>query len=302
MQGISRRGFFQTAGIAAALPALKGTGRAAQATGEADIRVERDIVFGKGGDMDLRLDIYHPAAGSGKRMANIHVHGGGFRGGSKEDAARTAPDLARLGYIGIGIQYRLAGEANWPGQLHDVKAAIRWTRANADRLDIDPDRISVAGYSAGGLMALFAAATGDRPEFEGDGGNAGVGTGIAAAVGFYPATTGGPMSPDADAAARAAANLDNHISGTFAPTLLLHGVADTTIRIESSQELFQKLRDVDVPVELHAFEGAPHVFVSYPEFALATAQLSDLFYDRHVINPRTYPPFSPGGGGGAGGA
>jgi acetyl esterase/lipase len=209
-------------------------------------------------------------------MANIHVHGGGFRSGSKEDAARTAPDLARMGYVGIGIQYRLGGEASWPAQLHDVKAAIRWTRANADRLDIDPERISVAGYSAGGLMTLFAAATADRAEFEGEGGNAGVSTRIAAAVGYYPAASGGPMPPDADPAARAAADLDNYISGDFAPTLLMHGVADTTIRIESSQGLFQKLRDVDVPVELHAFEGAPHVFVTYPEFALATAQLSDL--------------------------
>jgi acetyl esterase/lipase len=269
---------------------------------EVGIEVERDIAFGRGGDVDLRLDISHPVPNTSKRMAILHLHGGGFRAGSKDDTARTAPDLARLGYVGIGVQYRLAQEANWPGQLHDVKAAIRWTRANADRLEIDPDRIAVAGYSAGGLMALFAAATQDLAEFDGDGGTPGVSTRIAACVGFYPATaTPGNMIPsDAGASVRAAADLDSLLSETCAPTLLFHGVADTTIRIESSQELFQKLRDRNVTAEFHAFDGAEHVFVTYPEFALATARLSDLFFDRIVLNPRTFP-FATGGGEGRGG-
>jgi len=56
-----------------------------------------------------------------------------------------------------------------------------------------------------------------------------------------------------------------------------------------------------VPVEFHGFEGVPHVFDSNPEFAVLAAQLADLFMDRHVVNPRTYPPFQAGGGGARGG-
>jgi acetyl esterase/lipase len=76
---------------------------------------------------------------------------------------------------------------------------------------------------------------------------------------------------------------------------------DTTIPIESSQRLVQQLRDASVPVEFHAFEGVPHAFDSNPEFAVLSAQLADLFMDRHVVNPRTYPPFQAGGDGGRGG-
>ena len=63
-------------------------------------------------------------------------------------------------------------------------------------------------------------------------------------------------------------------------------------------ELVQQLQDAKVPVEFHAFEGVPHAFDSNPEFAVLSAQLADLFMDRHVVNPRTYPPFQPGGDGG----
>jgi hypothetical protein len=76
---------------------------------------------------------------------------------------------------------------------------------------------------------------------------------------------------------------------------------DTTIPIESSKRLVQQFQDVQVPVEFHAFEGVPHVFDSNPEFAVLAAQLADFFIDRHVLNPRSYPPFQPGGDGGRGG-
>ena len=302
MKEISRRNFFQTTGLAAAVPALGAIGARAAQVRPPDVRVETDVVFGKGGDMDLRLDIYHPPAGTEKRMATLHVHGGGFAGGSKASVGRTAVFFAGQGYISIGSQYRLSGQARWPAQLHDVKAAIRWVRANADRLNIDAGKIAVAGYSAGGLMALFAAGTQDRTEFDGEGGNPGVSTAISAAVGYYPATStpGNLLPEDSDEASRNAANLTNYIGANFAPTILFHGVDDTTIRLENSQSFFQMLRDAGVPAELHAYEGVPHVFDSHPEFALSTARLADLFFDRHVINPRTYPPFGGGGGRGRG--
>ena len=75
---------------------------------------------------------------------------------------------------------------------------------------------------------------------------------------------------------------------------------DTTIPIESSRRLVQQFQDAGVPVEFHAFEGVPHAFDSNPEFAVLCAQLADFFIDRHVLNPRTYPPFQPGGDGGRG--
>jgi len=72
--------------------------------------------------------------------------------------------------------------------------------------------------------------------------------------------------------------------------VIFHGVADTTVPIESSQRFFQLLRDAGVTTELHTFAGAPHIFDQVPAFAAASALLFDLFLDRYVINPRPFLP------------
>src|SRR5262245_43151080 len=150
MRHMTRRNFFRSAGIATAAPAFAAMAAEAQQPAAATLKVENDIVYGKGGDMDLHLDIYHPPTGPEQRMATIHIHGGGFAAGSKAGVASSSRAFAGLGYVSIASQYRLTGQGRWPAQIEDVKAAIRWTRANATRLNIDADKIAVAGYSAGG--------------------------------------------------------------------------------------------------------------------------------------------------------
>jgi acetyl esterase/lipase len=306
MSELTRRGFIGTAlSAGTALPAI-GTFALAQSpnAAQANVKVESDVVFGKGGDMDLKLDIYRPPAGvTPKRMATIHFHGGGFTGGNKESLSERVKPYAALGYVAIAAQYRLAGQAGYPALVHDAKAAIRWVRTNAATLGIESQRIGVVGYSAGGYHALFTAGTGDRPEFEGIGGNAGVSTKVAVCLAYYPATNvpSSMMPAGSDAAALKAANAATYIAAGYPPIAIFHGMKDTTIPIESSKRLVQQFQDVQVPVEFHAFEGVPHVFDSNPEFAVISAQLADFFIDRHVLNPRTYPPFQPGGDGGRGG-
>jgi acetyl esterase/lipase len=95
-------------------------------------------------------------------MATIHIHGGGFTGGSKDTLVERVPPYAARGYVAIAVQYRLAGEAKWPSQIEDVKAAIRWARANAKSLGFDPEKIAVVGHSAGGLATLLAASKNRR--------------------------------------------------------------------------------------------------------------------------------------------
>lgn len=299
MAEMTRRGFMGTALAGTAIPAL---GSAAQSAPQEGVTVEKDVVFGKGGDMDLKLDIYRPRPGSQKRMATIHFHGGGFAGGNKESLAERIRPYAALGYVAIAAQYRLSGQAGYPALVHDAKAAIRWVRANARTLGIEPARIGVVGYSAGGYHALFTAGTGDRPEFEGNGGNAGVSTKVAVCLAYYPATNvpANMLPTGTDAAGQRAANATTYIAAGYPPTAIFHGMKDTTIPVESSKRLVQQFQDANVPVEFHAYEGVPHVFDSNPEFATLTAQAADLFMDRHVVNPRTYPPFQ-GGGGGRGG-
>ena len=302
---ITRRLFLGGLGATLAFPALSA--RAAQAQGPAGAgvgNVEKDVVYGKGGDTDLHLDIYRPSGSNTKRMALIHFHGGGFTGGNKNGLEARLQPLSARGYVNIAAQYRLGGVARWPAQIEDVKASIRWTRANAAKLGIEPARIALAGYSAGGHLALFGAATANRPEFEGKGGNAGVGTDVAACLAYYAVTGTAwegfrrqfPMPEGSSDEAWRLAAPGAYIT-SFPPTALFHGLADTTVPPESSQDFLRQLRDAKIPSELHEFAGVPHEFVGIPEFAESTAQLVDFFLERHVINPRTYPAFGAGRGG-----
>jgi acetyl esterase/lipase len=252
------------------------------------IKIEKDVVIGKGGGTDLRCDIYRPPAGTEKHMALVHLHGGGFARGSKDTLAAKVTPITSRGYVSIAAEYRLSGVAKWPAQIEDVKTAIQWTRANAGSLGIDPQRIATVGYSAGGHLALFAAGASD--------------TQLAACVAFYPAVELTKdiaqvlLPPGSDAAATRAANPLTYVKAGFPPTVIFHGLADVTVPPESSEHLLQVLRGSGVPAELHTFAGVPHEFDNHPEFAEACANLTDFFMEREVLNPRTYPPFRPGGG------
>ena len=296
---MTRRGFVRS--TTAAVPGIGMLGSQAiraQVPGAAEIEVEKDIVFGRGGDVELRLDVYRPRPANAKRMAVIHLHGGGFARGSKAGVEIPARAFASQGYVSIASSYRLTGQARWPAPLEDTKTAIRWTRANADRLGIDADKIAVAGYSAGGFLALFAAGTGDRHELEGLGGHAGVSSKVSACIAVYPAVSPTrelmPEGHDGEAA-RAAASPGSYISPAFAPTVFVHGVADEIISHTSSVDFFNALNERGVKTDLHLFQGATHAFVSRNEdAALTTAQIAHLFLDRVVVNPKAYPPFSAG--------
>jgi acetyl esterase/lipase len=311
MARLSRRGFIAASGAAAVAPALTAVGARAQgpAPDIGNLRAEKDIVFGRGGSMDLTLDVYQPPAGvTPKRMAIIHLFGGGFFVGNKNAGyiINDAKALGARGYTNISANYRLQTQGSWPAQIHDVKAAVRWTRANAARLGIEPNRIVVAGYSAGGMLSLMAAGTNGRKEFEGEGGNAGASSDVNACVGVYPlasAQTAGGLFPQGQATPEniAAASPTTYISDKFAPTIFVHGTKDGTIPVASSVDFFTKLHALGVPSTLTLIQGADHAFDNNaPDAVEVMAASIDLFLDRLIINPRPYPSFG-GGGGGRGG-
>jgi acetyl esterase/lipase len=312
MARLTRRGFVQASSLIAAAPALAAITARAQPPGPppppdiGNLRAEKDIVFGKAGDMDMTLDVYRPPAGvTEKRMAIIHLFGGGFFAGNKNAGyiINDAKALGNRGYTSVSANYRLQSQSLWPAQIHDVKAAIRWTRANAAKIGVEPNRIAVAGYSAGGMLALLAAGTNDKPEFEGNVGTPGVSSKVDACIGVYPlasAQIAGRLFGEGGATpeAIAAASPTTYIGPNFAPTIFIHGTADTTVLPQSSIDFFTKLHALNVPTALTMIQGANHAFDNAALDAVEVmAQSIDLFLDRLFVNPRPYPAFGAGGGG-----
>src|SRR6202163_2757306 len=282
-----RRTFLGVSGAAALGHSVSNFGFAAQnssaPSNASGVKVEKDVVVGKGGDSDLHCDIYRPPAGTEKRMALVHFHGGGFARGSKDTLASQVAPITARGYVSIAAQYRLSGVAKWPSQIDDAKTHIRWVRANASSLGIDPKHIAIVGHSAGGHIALCTAGQADAE--------------LAACIAFYPQTdvrniAQALMPAGSDEAAINDASPITHIKPGYPPTVIFHGLADVTIPPDNSQRLLQVLRDAKVASELHTFTGVPHEFDEHPEFAESCAALTDFFLEREILHPRTYPPFA----------
>src|SRR6476619_4179756 len=120
-------------------------------TGNVDVVIKADLEYARVGDESLRLDLYAPGDAAWPLPTILYMHGGGFVVGDKSDMAvdRLVP-LVDKGFAVASASYRLVPSAIWPAQLHDVKAAVRWLRANAGAHGLDPQRIAAAGVSAGG--------------------------------------------------------------------------------------------------------------------------------------------------------
>jgi acetyl esterase/lipase len=114
-----------------------------------------------------KLDIYLPAGGDGPFPVILYIHGGGFEIGDKRDIhVMVFLEGLERGYAVASVNYRLSGEAIFPAGLQDIKAAIRWLRANSETYHLDGDRIAACGGSAGGNYAAMVCLTADVTELE----------------------------------------------------------------------------------------------------------------------------------------
>ncbi len=239
------------------------------------VRTEHDVEY-LGAGRDEKADLYLPAeAKPGQKFpAVVIIHGGGWSGGDKRAAREIniGTTLALNGYVGLSINYLLAlqggTEPTWPQNLHDCKTAVRWLRANAARLNIDPERIGAIGGSAGGHLATMLAITG--PELDPPGAGS---CRISCAVDLY-----GPVlwltqrdiamfrktRAEAPELYRQGSPL-THVDKNDPPVLILHGTADKTVAVADSEALAAAMKDAGAPHELVIIPDAPHSFHLEPK-------------------------------------
>lgn len=259
----------------------------------ARVRVVQAIVFARYGKRALRLDLYLPNDSKEAVPGVIVIRGGGWMVNDRKESAHVASALAERGVAAASIEYRTADEAAFPGAIQDVKAAIRWMRANAKLYGISPDVIGTLGGSSGAHMALLAGISNDH-DLEGNGGNNNISSRVQAVMAMATPTdllrlnAGGRSvvarflhaSPAQNPKLWARASPINHVKAGGPFVLLMHGTADENVLPEQSSTFAELYRKAGGQVELVLLQKAPHPFWNYTPWFEDTINRAAAFFHR----------------------
>ncbi|HJT76615.1 MAG TPA: alpha/beta hydrolase, partial [Gemmataceae bacterium] len=301
--------------------AAAGRGAAADAPPADAITDLHDLHYREGPSKSWRLDLAFPKQPGGKpRPAVVVIHGGGWIEGDKSSFATrkhgvpgNIEEFADLGFVAATINYRLAREAPYPAALEDCKCAVRWLRAHAKEYNVDPKHIGAYGNSAGGHLALLVAMTGGEPGLEGDGPYRNESSAVQAAAsdsgpidllyqeqhgtirGVVRQFLGGPAEGARTALYRQASP-SRHIGKDTPPLLLLYGVADDQVPVETADQFVMDLgraglKDVSYYRLAYVYH-CPHSLVRVP---FLRGVVND-FFRRTLLHPETARQVQRAGG------
>ena len=263
--------------------------------------VFRDLPYITNGHARQKLDLFLPKDGKNLPLI-INIHGGAFRGGSKEMAVPL--DYLARGYAVASINYRLSQHAVFPAQIEDCKAAVRWLRANAAKYGLAPGYFAAWGSSAGGYLAAMLGTTGDVGEFE-VGENLGVSSRVQAVVDYFGPTdflqmdahrtphgqlhtpanspesqlVGGAIEENKEKVGKA--NPITYVTNSAPPFLICHGDHDPLVPHHQSELLEAALKRAGVPVTFYTVNGAGHGGFHDPKVPEMTRE----FLAKH-LNPK----------------
>lgn len=265
---------------------------------------------------EQRLDIVQPDELPEEPLpAIIYIHGGSWMGGDKRSGTKLFTfKIPSQGYVLATVNYRLAPRTVWPGQIHDVKAAVRYVRANAEKFNIDPSRIFVWGDSAGAHLAQLTAATSGSGQLEDQSmGSPGVSSGVSGVVSFYGVYNltnidgqaerlglnpnmsaiksmespccilmGHRIADDLEPALKASPA--SHIGESFPPILIQHGKSDSMVPYLQSVELYDDIKKKSPGTEavLELFEGLDHADEQFKSDENVSRCLD--FIDKHLYD------------------
>ncbi len=259
-----------------------------------------DLAYVSGGHERQKLDLFLPEGAGSPVPLVIWVHGGGWQAGSRKNCPLLRQGYLERGYAVASIGYRLTGDAIFPAQIEDCKAAIRWLRARAAEYRLDPEHFGVAGSSAGGHLVALLGTSGGEEAFD-VGENADASSEVQAVVDYFGPTDlavfaetpgyesharenapegkllGGAVA-DRPEQARAA-NPITYVDGEDPPFLIIHGSADPTVPLNQSQLLHEALVAAEVPSHFITVKGGGHG-KGFPSSALSETAAD--FFDRHL--------------------
>lgn len=274
----------------------------------AGVTAHRNLSYVTNGHERQKLDLYVPEKAGDPVPIIVWIHGGAWMSGDKNGCPPLNSGYIPRGYAAASLDYRLSGDAIFPAQIEDCKAAIRWLRAHAKEYNLDPTRIGVWGSSAGGHLVALLGTTGETREFD-VGENLDQSSAVQAVSDFFgptdvlqmdahavpgarlkhdPANSpesrliGGSIQENKDQAARV--NPITYLTKNAAPHLIVHGDQDPTVPHHQSELLFAALKKASVPVRFHTIKGAEH------GRGFAGKEISEMvaaFFDHRLLGKKT---------------
>jgi len=261
---------------------------------EIEIEFRKDVVYGTGGGENLLLDLAMPAGLTQPVPGVVWIHGGGWRGGNKGEFEKLIRDSARAGYVAVSIEYRLAPKHVFPAQVEDCKCAVRWLRANASKLHVDPNRIGVVGSSAGAHLSMMLGAMDSADGLEGEGGSAEASSRVQVVVSYagptdltieFPSLSrglvagflGGPQSEKQDVARRASPV--TYVNAGDPPMLLFQGTKDPLVPHDQAIRMVESLTKAGVPGRVELMIGEGH---GWPKEHDRVIRATHAFLARHL--------------------
>jgi acetyl esterase/lipase len=268
----------------------------AQAHPPDGVLFERDVVYGKGGGEDLKLNLARPKQSEGKLPCVLVIHGGGWAAGRKEGHDNLTWEFARRGYVSATVGYRLVPKALFPAQIEDVKCAVRYLRAHAEKYGIDPQRLGATGFSAGGHLSQMLRVMGKEDGLEGEGGWAEQSSQVQAVVNFFGPTDfvtadfpeqsrgivarwiGGTRQEKPEEYKKASPI--TYVSKGDAPILHVQGTKDALVPHSQVYAMIDAMTAAGVPGRADLIAGAGHGWGN-PELT-RTLEATYAFFDQHL--------------------
>jgi acetyl esterase/lipase len=260
------------------------------------MHIEPDLVYKQTADRSLKLDLYLPAHAHAPAPAVVWVAGDGWQETGKGGCEHLAAWLTEYGFAVAAIEYRASGEALFPAQIQDCKAAVRWLRAHAAGYGLDRRHVGAWGDSAGGHLVALLGTTARIAAFAGEDVHPDESSEVQAVCSFYGPSDLADLpnaaaevarllgaAPEDDPQRAAWASPLHHINEDSAPHLLAHGDQDTLVPLSHSYRLLNRLQQFGVEASLYVRKGFGHeggAFYGYERLRQKVAE----FFAYHLMS------------------